>query len=73
MSFDFKKAYDSIHRPALFQILEEQGLDQKTRKIIEQTLTNTKSKVKFMGKLSKSFEIKAGVRQGDGLSPLLFN
>lgn len=70
---DFKKAYDSIDRQSLFNTLEEYGLDEKTRKIIEQTLTNTKSKVKFLGEISDEFEIKTGVRQGDGLSPLLFN
>lgn len=70
---DFKKAYDSIDRESLFQILEEQGLDRKTLAIIKETLTNTKSKVKFMGEVSEPFEIKTGVRQGDGLSPLLFN
>lgn len=70
---DFKKAYDSVDRQALFQELEELGLDRKTTEIIKQTLTNTKSKVKFMGELSSEFEIKTGVRQGDGLSPLLFN
>ena len=70
---DFKKAYDSIDRESLFQILKEQGLDLKTLAIIRDTLTNTKSKVKFMGDISDPFEIKTGVRQGDGLSPLLFN
>lgn len=70
---DFKKAYDSVDRSSLFQFLEEKGLDYKTRKLIEQTLTDTKSKVKFMGEISESFDIKTGVRQGDGLSPLLFN
>jgi endonuclease/exonuclease/phosphatase family metal-dependent hydrolase len=70
---DFKKAYDSIDRPALFQILEEKGLDPKTRELIKQTLTGTKSKVKFMGEISEPFDIQTGVRQGDGLSPILFN
>jgi hypothetical protein len=41
---DFKKAYDSIDSPALFQILEEKALDPKTRELIKQTLTGTKSK-----------------------------
>ena len=70
---DFKKAYDSVDRQSLFNILEEQGLDHKTLRLIRQTLTGTKSKVKFLGELSEPFEIKTGVRQGDGLSPLLFN
>lgn len=70
---DFKKAYDSIDRETLFKIMEEFGIDRKTRKIIEQTLTGTTSKVKFMGEISEPFEIETGVRQGDGLSPILFN
>lgn len=70
---DFKKAYDSIDRKTLINIITEFGLDNKTTEIIKATLTNTTSKVKFMGELSKVFEIKSGVRQGDGLSPLLFN
>lgn len=70
---DFKKAYDSVDRPTLIKILQELGLDQKTLNLIQQTLNNTTSRVKFRGTISKSFEIKTGVRQGDGLSPLLFN
>ena len=70
---DFKKAYDSVDREVLFNILVEFGIDAKTTAIIKQTLTGTHSKVKFMGEISKKFEIKTGVRQGDGLSPVLFN
>lgn len=70
---DFAKAYDSIDRETLYKILNELGLDNKTRRLINQTLRNTQSKVKFRGEISKPFNIKTGVRQGDGLSPLLFN
>ncbi|KAI5746185.1 hypothetical protein M8J77_000906 [Diaphorina citri] len=70
---DFKKAYDSIDRETLFNILEEYGADAKTVAIIKESLQATKSKIKFMGDISNPFEIKTGVRQGDGLSPLLFN
>lgn len=70
---DFQKAYDSVDRQSLFNVLEEQGLDPKTLRLIQQTLTGTISKVKFMGEISEPFLIDTGVRQGDGLSPLLFN
>ncbi|KAI5731310.1 hypothetical protein M8J77_008047 [Diaphorina citri] len=70
---DFKKAYDSIDRETLFNVLEEFGADEKTVTIIRQTLTNTESKVKFAGEVSRSFNVQTGVRQGDWLSPLLFN
>lgn len=70
---DFQKAYDCVDRQTLFQILQEFGLDNKTREIIQATLTGTSSKVKFRSSISDPFQIKTGVRQGDGLSPLLFN
>lgn len=70
---DFKKAYDCIHRESLLKILRHLGLHPKLINLIKLTLTNTKSKVKFRGELSEPFEIKTGLRQGDGLSPLLFN
>lgn len=64
---DFKKAFYPIN------ILRENNLDPKTRRLIEQTLTDTTSKVKFMGEISEPFLIKTGVCRGDGFSPLLFN
>ena len=70
---DFKKAYDSIHRPSLFKILRHFGLHPKLIKLIELTLTNTISKIKFRGEISEPFMVTTGLRQGDGLSPLLFN
>lgn len=70
---DFKKAYDSIDRSTIFNILEEMGADDKTIAITRETLADTTSKVKFAGELSRTFQIKTGARQGDGLSPLLFN
>ena len=36
--------------------------------------TNIKSQINvFLGELSRSFVIKTGVREGDGLPPILFN
>lgn len=70
---DFKKAYDSIDRITLLNVLEEYGVDEKTISLIRQTLSGTDLKVKFAEILSKAFKIRTGLRQGDGLSPVLFN
>lgn len=70
---DFKKASDSIHWESLLNILKEFGLHPKLIRLIGITLKNTKSKVRFGNELSKPFDINTGLRQGDGLSPLLFN
>ena len=70
---DFTKAYDCIDRAVLGKVLHEFGLDNNTREVYLQTLSDTSSKVKFRGTLSESFGINTGVRQGDGISPLMFN
>ena len=41
--------------------------------IIKSMYQNIKSKVKFNGTLSDSFECQLGVRQGESLSPFLFS
>lgn len=70
---DFKKAFDSVDRETLDKVIREFGIKSKLANLIRETLTDTKSKVKFRGEISTAFKIKTGVRQGDGLSPLLFN
>lgn len=50
---DFKKAYDSIDRDTLFNVLREYKTDRKTVELIKETLTNTTSRVKFQGELSE--------------------
>lgn len=70
---DLKKACGCIHRPSMLKILRNLGLDPKLIRMIELTLNNTNSKVKFRGKISESFKIKTGPGQGDGMSPMLFN
>lgn len=42
---------DSFDWKVLFNILAVSGVDVRTKEIIEQTLTETYSKVKFMGEL----------------------
>ncbi|KAI5743680.1 hypothetical protein M8J77_021036 [Diaphorina citri] len=70
---DFQKAYNCIDRVTIINTLSEFGLDRKTCNLINATLVNTTSKVKFRGELSEAFSIKTGVRQGDLSSPMLFN
>lgn len=69
-------AYDCIHRPSMLKMLRNFGITPKLVKMIGFTLTMnrpTKYKVKFRGELSDAFSINTGLKQGDGLSPLLFN
>ena len=70
---DFKKAYDSARREVLYNILMEFGIPKKLIRLIKMCLTETYSRVRVGKNLSGMFPIRNGLKQGDALSPLLFN
>jgi sorting nexin-29 len=70
---DFKKAYDSIKREVLYNILLKFGTPKKLVRLIKMCLNETYSKVRICKLLSYKFPIQNELKQGDALSPLLFN
>jgi len=70
---DFKKAYNSVRREVLYNILTEFGIPKKLVRLIKMCLTETYSRVQVGKNLSDMFPIRNGLKQGDALSPLLFN
>ena len=69
---DFEKAFDSIDRQAIWNILANYGVPQKIIKIIQILHQQFSCQVIHNGKLSTPFQVTTGVRQGCMLSPLLF-
>ena len=69
---DFRKAFDSIHRPALWRILQQYGLPTKIVTVIQKLYEESSSAVRVNGDTSGWFQVETGVRQGCILSPLLF-
>jgi hypothetical protein len=70
---DFKKAYDSVRREALYNILIEFEIPRKLVGLIKMCLNETYSGVRIGKNLSDKFTIENGLKQGDALSPLLLN
>ena len=73
VSIDFKKAYGSVRREALYNILTEFGIRKKLVRLIKMCLTETYSRVRVGKDLSEMFPIRNGLKQGDALSLLLFS
>ena len=69
----FKKAYDSVRREVLYDILIAFDIPMKLVRLIKMCL-NEICTTAWVGKhLSDMFPIKNGLKQRDDLSPLLFN
>ncbi|KAJ4443887.1 hypothetical protein ANN_05674 [Periplaneta americana] len=66
-------SYDSVKREVLYDILIEFGIPKKLVRLIKMCLSETYSRVRIGQFLSDAFPIHCGLKQGDALSPLLFN
>ena len=69
---DFSKAFDSIHRGKLMEILKAYGIPTKIVDAISILYKDTEAQVITPDGDTEFFEILAGVLQGDTLAPFLF-
>jgi hypothetical protein len=70
---DFKKAYDSIKREVLYNILLQYGITKKLVTLNKMCLNGTYRKIRIGKLLSDKFPIQNELKQGDAPSPLLFD
>ncbi|VDO50760.1 unnamed protein product [Schistosoma margrebowiei] len=59
---DYEKAFDSVDRTTLWKLLRHYGLPQNIVNIIQNSYDGLNCKIVHGGQLTKSFEIKTGVR-----------
>ena len=71
--FICSKAFDTVWRSGLYQKFLKLGIGGNFYNVIKHMHTNSKFAMKKNNARSKLGDYKKGVRQGDGLSPLLFN
>jgi len=60
---DFKKAYDSVRREVLYNILIEFGIPMKLVRLIKMFLNETYSRVQVGKHLSDMFPIRNGLKK----------
>ena len=65
---DFRKAVDSVHRPALWKILWMYGFPEEIISILQNLYQDSKCAVRTNGDTSEWFNVQTGVRQGCILS-----
>ena len=70
---DFRKAFDTVWHNGLFHKLEDMNINGNFLLTLQNMYENTKCAVKLNNKLTQFFPCMQGVRQGDPLSPILFN
>ncbi len=70
---DFKKAFDKVWRAGLLLKILKLGITGKFYQAIKSMYTENFTAVKVNGRVTDFFECSLGVRQGDSLSPTLFN
>ena len=69
---DFSKAFDSIHRGKIAEILQADGIPNETITAIMMLYRNTKAMVRSPDGDTDFFNVVAGVLQGDTLALFLF-
>jgi hypothetical protein len=69
---DFRKAYDTVCRTFLLEVMEVMGVGQDFMDWVRMLFTNTTSVAVVNGFLSRPAKFMAGVKQGDPLSPALY-
>ena len=68
---DYEQAFDSVNTSSTLKALKNQGIDSEYIRLLRSVYENATASV-MLHEETDEFKIEKGVRQGDGLSPILF-
>ena len=71
-TLDFKKAFDSISHASIWEALIEQKVPATYADLLSRLYEGQRARVKG-SRVSRELEISKGTKQGDPVSPILFN
>ena len=72
ITLDYSKAFDTISKEFMMKALSNFGFGRKFIKFVSVINNKTKSCINYNGKISPSFPLERGIRQGCPFSPLIF-
>ena len=73
LKIDFEKAYDKVKWPFLQQTLRMKGFSAEWCAMVHSFVSGGSVAIKVNDDVGHYFQTKKGLRQGDSVSPMLFN
>jgi len=70
---DLTKAFDRVRLADVIECLREREVPEQIVRIIQELNTDATARIRLNDRISKPIKLQNGVRQGDSLSPMLFN
>lgn len=73
VTIDLRKAFDSVSHESIWRALDRIGVDIRTRNLIKKQYRDITNTITCGKEQTSRISINTGVKQGDPLSPFLFN
>lgn len=73
ISLDLRKAFDTVGHSSIFRALKTYGVHEKVREYVAANYREINTLISTPGGTTRPINILRGVKQGDPMSPVLFN